>query len=333
MEKREVDDMEAMLEKVTAAGALAVDDLARRIAREAPNLAELAPEQLEKLARVVLGQRLARDLDRRADIAGIDYQAERETFLETAGRTKSTQTRRAYASALQRLDGFAERSGFAVLAMKPREADDYAYSLIHEGRASASVRRDLAAASSFFTFLERRSENRINNPFRGTKARPEKKATKEAAYPSMNEATAILGALEGETRAAAAVMLYRGLRVGALPSLAIRAGRFTARSKGKDISGELPAEALAAIRGAGLEARKPFADLSAPVLTTRIIRATTKLAETGTIATAYSAHDFRHLYAVTEYRKDRDIYRVSKLLGHASIQVTELYLRGLGEAD
>src|SRR5208337_205991 len=100
MRMREVDDMEAMLEKVTAAGALAVDDLARRIAREAPNLAELAPEQLEKLARVVLGQRLARDLDRRADIAGIDYQAERETFLESAGRTKSTQTRRAYASAL-----------------------------------------------------------------------------------------------------------------------------------------------------------------------------------------------------------------------------------------
>ena len=325
--------MEAMLEKVTAAGALAVDDLARRIAREAPNLAELAPEQLEKLARVVLGQRLARDLDRRADIAGIDYQAERETFLESAGRTKSTQTRRAYASALERLEGFAERSGFAVLAMKPREADDYAYSLIHEGRASASVRRDLAAASSFFTFLERRSENRIINPFRGTKARPEKKGTKEAAYPSETEAAAILEALEPATRAAAAVMLYRGLRVGALPSLAIRAGRFTARSKGKDITGELPAAALEAIRAAGLEARKPFASLSAPVLTTRMIRATTKLAEAGTIAAIYSAHDFRHLYAVTEYRKDRDIYRVSKLLGHASIQVTELYLRGLGQVD
>ena len=84
-------------------------------------------------------------------------------------------------------------------------------------------------------------------------------------------------------------MLYRGLRVGALPSLAIRAGRFTARSKGKDISGELPAVALTAIQAAGLEARKPFAALSAPVLTTRIIRATTKLAEAGTIDSAYSS--------------------------------------------
>ncbi|MGA2548247.1 MAG: site-specific integrase [Rectinemataceae bacterium] len=333
MGKREVDDMEAMLQKVSIAGALAVDDLARRIAREAPNLAELAPEQLEKLARVVLGQRLARDLDRKADIAGIDYQAERETFLKTAGKTKSVQTLRAYASALERLEGFTERSGFAVLAMKPREADDYAYSLIHEGRASASIRRDLAAASSFFTFLERRSENRIKNPFRGTKARPEKKPTKEAAYPSETEAAAILEALEPATRAAVAVMLYRGLRVGAMSSLAIRAGRFVARSKGKDISGELPAKALEVIRGAGLDTRKPFATLSAPVLSTRIIRATTKLAKEGIIAAAYSAHDFRHLYAVTEYRKDRDLYRVSKLLSHASIQVTETYLHGLGEVD
>jgi site-specific recombinase XerD len=51
------------------------------------------------------------------------------------------------------------------------------------------------------------------------------------------------------------------------------------------------------------------------------------------IAAAYSAHDLRHLYAVTEYRKDRDLYRVSKPLGHASIQVTEKYLRDMGEVD
>jgi hypothetical protein len=40
----------------------------------------------------------------------------------------------------------------------------------------------------------------------------------EAAHPSEDEARAILGALEGDTMAAAAVMIYRGLRVGALPS-------------------------------------------------------------------------------------------------------------------
>jgi hypothetical protein len=40
--------------------------------------------------------------------------------------------------------------------------------------------------------------------------------------------------------------------LGALPSLVLRAGRFTARSKGKEISGAMPHEALEAIKAAGL---------------------------------------------------------------------------------
>jgi integrase len=216
--------------------------------------------------------------------------------------------------------------------MKPKDADDFAYALAAEGRASASVRRDIAAASSFFAFIERRYDA-IRNPFRGTKARPEGKAKRAAAYPSEAEAAVILNTLAPEARAAAAVMLFRGLRVGALLSLSIRGGRFMARSKGKDISGALPAEALAAIRAAGLDSRRPFAGTTETKLADAIRKRTAKLAEAGTISAAYSAHDFRHLYAVTEYRKDRDLYQVSKFLGHASIQVTEDYLRGLGEVD
>ncbi len=322
-----------MLARVSVAGALAVEDLARRIAREVPNLADLAPDQLEKLAHAVIGQRLARDLDKRADLAGIDYQAEKETFLETAGRARSPNTRKAYDSALARLEDFAGRRGVAVLAMRAKDADDYAYGLAAEGRASSSVRLDLAAASSFFTFLERRSDGRVSNPFRGTKARPTARARRAAAYPSKKEAALILAALEPTDRAAASIMLFRGLRVGALPSLTIRADRFAARSKGKDISGKLPEEALAAIRSAGLDSHAPFAQTTETRLADALRRKTKRLAAAGKIGAPYSAHDLRHFYAVKEYRRDKDIYRVSKLLGHASIQVTELYLRGLGEVD
>jgi site-specific recombinase XerD len=325
------ESMETTIARV-AAGELAVDVLAHRMAKEAPELADLSPEALERVAHIVIGQRLAADLGRKVDLAGIDYAAEKETFLAQAGRAKSPNTRRAYASALERLEAFAARRALPVLAMKPKDADDFAYALSAEGRAPASVRRDIAAASSFFAFIERRSEA-VRNPFRGTKARPEKKATKEAAYPSQDEAREILEALEGDTKAAAAVMLSRGLRVGALPSLSLREARFTARSKGKDIQGELPPAALEEIKAAGLDARRPFAETTETKLADSIRRKTKKLAEAGKISAPFSAHDLRHLYAVTEYRKDRDIYRVSKLLGHASIQVTELYLRGLGEVD
>ena len=313
-----------------SAGPEAVEELARLMAAKEPHLADLSPDQLERLAQVVLGQRLARDLDRKVNLAAIDYLAERAAFIAQAGRTQSSNTRRAYEAALNRLDIFAARRGVAVMAMQPRDADDYAYALTAEGRSPASVRRDIAGASSFFTFLERRFDA-IRNPFRGTKARPAQQTTRKAIYPSMKEATMILEGLEPRLRAAAAVMVYRGLRVGALPCLAIRADRFTARSKGKDLSGELPDEVLRAIKAAGLPLPRPFAEMTETRIADAIRKLTGRLAEDGSIGAAYSAHDFRHLYAITEYRKNHDIYQLSRMLGHASIQVTEVYLRGIGE--
>ena len=113
--------------------------------------------------------------------------------------------------------------------------------------------------------------------------------------------------------------------------MSIKGRRFKATSKGKDPTGELPTEALAAIKIAGLDARRPFAGTSETKLADVIRKLTKRFEAEGKIGAAYSAHDLRHLYAVTEYRKDKDIYSMSKLLGHASIHVTEAYLRGLGE--
>lgn len=48
--------------------------------------------------------------------------------------------------------------------------------------------------------------------------------------------------------------------------------------------------------------------------------------EPGAIKVPYAAHDFRHCYAATEYQANPDIYRISKLLDHANIAVTETYL-------
>lgn len=311
--------MQGNLQTVKAA---AVQDLARRIAFQAPALADLTPEQLEQVARAVVLGKLTEDLKKQATLARIDYPAERKTFLDQAGKVKSPHTARAYASALDRLEAWGNKAGVSILEMKAREADDFAYSLQTEGRAAASIRRDLAAASSFFTFLERRYDE-IRNPFRGSKARPEKRAKKETEVPTAGELKKILGTLDPALKAAALCMAARGLRVGALPSLTIREGRFTARSKGKDISGELPREVLEALEAAGLDSRRPFACYSE-----------TKIADrfryyAGKAGFPFSVHDLRHYYAVKEYQKDRDLYRLKTLLGHASVQVTENYLKSL----
>jgi site-specific recombinase XerD len=279
-----------------------------------------------------------------ANLAGIDYQGEKQAFLENAGKTASRHTHTAYDYALDRLDAWAAKQKIDVLELTPLQADNFIYSLKGE-RSNSSVRLDVAACSSFFTWLERRHAG-IKNPFRGTKARPAKKTVKEIAIPPSPEAEeeveGIISQLPAGLAAAVSVMAYRGLRIGILPTLSISGDSFTGESKGQKVKGKLPAQALEAIKKAKLPLRSPFAgedrisgtlDKKIDALEKRLVRAVAKLYKDGKIKAVKNPHYFRHFYAVTEYRKGKDLHRVSKLLGHGSIQVTEAYLRGLGEVE
>ncbi|MDR0322053.1 MAG: site-specific integrase [Treponema sp.] len=324
-------DMNQIAQRITGTPAGSPQEMAMRIKREAPTLADLNNEQLEQIARLVMTQRLTAELNKQVNLAGINYTAEKKTFLNSAGKTKSEHTRRAYSAGLERLEKWTAAQGINILELTPAQADDFIYAL-NGNRSAASIRLDTAAASSFYTWLHRR-HNAIDNPFRGTKARPVKKAVKKIEVPTAAELKTIIKELPKYESAAVSVMAYRGLRAGALATMSINGGRFTAYSKGKDITGELPTSALAAIKKAGLPLRGAFSGISSNTLEKKIARSIARLHQAGKINAAYSAHDLRHFYAITEYKTDRDIHRVSKLLGHASIQVTELYLRGLGELD
>jgi site-specific recombinase XerD len=250
--------------------------------------------------------------------------------LNNAGRTGSKHTRRSYAADLGRMEAYAEKAHISPLELTPMRADDFIYGMKGEA-AAASVRRDVAACSSFFTWLERRHEG-IKNPFRGTKARPALKAEKPPAIPNAAEVKKILAALPAYEAGAVSVMVFRGLRIGGLPGMEISGGRFKTRSKGKTISGELPGNSLAAIKAANApDKRRPFDGITQEALARRIEYRIGKLHKAGKIRAAYSCHDFRHFYAVIEYRKDKDIKRVQGLLFHSGIQITDRYLRGLGE--
>jgi site-specific recombinase XerD len=329
-EKDKGEEMNAIAKRVTGTPAANVQDMAMRIAREAPTLSDLAPDQLEQIARLVMTQKLTQELTAAANLAGIDYHAERETFLNNAGRTGSRHTRRSYAADLGRMEAYAERAHISPLELTPMKADDFIYGMKGEA-AAATVRRTVAACSSFFTWLERRHEG-IKNPFRGTKARPVRKTEKALAIPNAAEVKKILAALPAYEAAAVSVMAFRGLRIGGLPGMEINGCRFKTRSKGKNISGELPGNALAAIQKANApDKRRPFAGITQEALARRIEYRIGKLHNAAKIKAVYSCHDFRHFYAITEYRKDIDVKRVQGLLFHSGVQVTDQYLRGMGE--
>lgn len=314
-------------------GALAPEDrvraVARRIAREAPTLGDLDAEALEKLARAVVVESLKDTLKEKANLAKIDYPEERRTFEVRSSRTGSKATRRTYSAAIDRLETWCARRGTSVLELTPAAADDWVEAMKAEGASSATVRVRAAAVSSFFTWLERRHEQ-VANPLRGSKARPKVKARRTLAIPTAEEVTAIEEAADPMLRAAVSVMSTLGLRVGALPGLSVNGTRYTSTSKGREISGTVTPEIRKAIEHAGLSLRAPFETLAAGSIAERFRRVVGKVHADGKVRAKYSVHDLRHAVAVRLYTQSRDIYAVKQALGHASVTVTETYLRSIG---
>jgi len=245
--------MNAIARRITGSPAANVAEMAMRIKREAPALADLNNEQLEQIARIAMTQRLTAELNRRVDLAGIDWQKERDTFLSD---TKSPHTRRAYAAALGRLEAWASRENINPLELNATTADQFIRALTAATKAAATARRDIAAISAFYTHLER-YHGAIKNPVRGTNIRPRKENDKETIIPTAVDYKTIIAELPPVERAIVIVMATRGLRAGALPTLELRGEKYIGKSKGKRLEENgaagiiLSPEALKAIRAAG----------------------------------------------------------------------------------
>jgi site-specific recombinase XerC len=296
------------------------------------DLSTWTPTDILQALRAAKGNRRAEMINRKINIADIDWHKERETFLTDA---RSEHTRRAYSAALGRLEAWASREGVNPLELSPGQADGYIRELKTEARAAASVRRDIAAVSAFYTWLERYHAS-VKNPVRGTRIRPPNENKKKTVIPTAKEYKAIMSGVPPVERAILAALALRGLRAGALPTLEKKGEKYHGKSKGKILTeGQaagitLPAAVLDAIQAAGLDIKKPFSWITANAIERRINYRIGKLFKAGAIAAPYSCHDLRHYYAVQEYKKDRDIVRVSKLLNHANISITQNYLRSLG---
>lgn len=281
--------------------------------------------QLSMIDKAATFSELTDDYSRKVRTARIDLEREILRFMQTK---QSKHTRIAYMAGISHLKTHCSIKGLNLLEMRYSDADDYITFVRGAGWSSASIRLDVAACSSFFSWMERRHDG-LKNPFRGTRERPKKKPVRETVIPTGTEISIIAAELEGHDRAAVAVMAGRGLRVGALPSLKIRGNRFTAESKGKEIAGEMPPDVMKEVKKLGSH---PFAGKTVSQLSDRFRYVTKKLHDAGKIKAAYSPHDLRHYFAVDHYTWNKDIYALSKLLHHAGIAVTESYLKSLSVA-
>lgn len=276
-----------------------------------------------------------------------------ELFLQTR---KSNRTREAYKAAFIRLQAFCEHEEIEPSGIDYEQATRFTLSQeLRQGtrgnRSEQSIRLDISAVSSLYSELERLSKGKIRNPFLRLATKPGKKKGGDKSVPTLAELETILNNTKGQVRAAIACMAYRGLRIGALPELrlATRDGLtiFEAFTKGKEQKGELPQAALEAINKAGLSRKNPFEGENVNSLKMRIQRELDRLASEGLIAghsverkingkpcqrtvSDYSCHSFRHFYATTQYKETKDIERVRRLLNHADLNTTQVYLQSLG---
>ena len=85
--------------------------------------------------------------------------------------------------------------------------------------------------------------------------------------------------------------------------------RFVRQTKGRYV--------FAAFSGARLERHNAYAELQ-------------HLCKVVGISTRVSPHGFRHAYAVHATKNGLDVFRLSRVLGHSSINTTQIYLRSIG---
>jgi integrase len=320
-----------------------------QLAEGMPELGDLTPDQVDKIAQGVVADELKAQMRRAIVVQRVDWERERAAFLSDA---KSGHMAEAYRRAPEQLGTWLELHNLPAANLTPRLADDFIRDpRAMSGKDADSTRLVVSACSSFFTFLERRFDE-IRNPFRGSRAKPASTWT-VAVIPGAAELEVLKAAAEPALRAALAVAIETGLRVGGLPGLTIREdGTWHTISKAHRLQSAEPlsAKTLGALKAAHLDPRRPFDPQSFPRgpgrdmltkgnpekllvawLKTRLARLCTELVAERKIAAVYSWHDLRHAFA--ERNAGRGLVWLRDRLGHSSVSVTERYPRNVLNAD
>ena len=284
-----------------------------------------------------------------------------EDFLIDGNRGPRTQA--AYRLALKRLFDYVDHySGTTLLQMGRADANRFRKWLEErpakhrEGKLRPNSQRlVLAAVSAFWKYLEVTGVVQTNPwvglalPQHEFKHRP-RPDSDEPTVPVMNdkEYVEMLRELSARRRIRAVTVGQRrmresarrllplvrllgetGLRLGdALSMKQEDGGKASFRVKGgRTRVLALPEEVLRQFRSGP---KRPFAGWNLQSTGAAIARLGQTLHEQDRVRHAYTAHDLRHRYAANLYKRTRDVLAVQRALGHASLNVTQVYLQGLG---
>ena len=293
--------MERSVESIE--GQRSIEELARRLKVGMPSLSDLTRESLEEIAKTVIYQRLARDLDYKISIAGINCAEEAALFLEVIASRGSKATHKTYTCELEKLTHYCAEKRIRLIELTPQHADNYIVHLINKGYSSASIALSVSVASSLCNFIERRHADGVSiqfrNPFRGSRVKPKVKPSRPLLVPTEAEVNYLLKKLPPKQAAMVALMSGLGLRSGAFSPLVIEGNEFRCVTKGKALSGTIP-DALLAFLKRRVRRKKLFVGMPLLALKRSLNSHIERLFKEGRLKACYSCHDFRHYFAIRE---------------------------------
>jgi site-specific recombinase XerD len=248
-------------------------------------------------------------------------------------------TKRAYSAAITEFGKWTHEHRTNMRHFTGLEAEEYLkYLLLYRKLSTASVRRDIAALTTFYNFVY--AYTGLSNPFNKVTTQFDELSEElpENIYriPGTEEIKVILGEVPAVEKAIILAIVNKGFYSGALPTLEKKDGHYSAMHRGNALMEndkpyfDLPKTVILSFKAAGLDENKPFAEFSATAIERRINNHVGKLYHAGLINAPYSCRDFRYYFSIHDFEKTHDIYRLGKILGHTNFQTTQNYLRRLG---
>ena len=273
-------------------------------------------------------------------------------------RQKAACTIKTYKQEINKFFDWIDKKEIHLFDVKRLDINQYIINMQKKHYANNTQRLGLAALSSWFKYLEAESYI-LKSPFIQIKY-PHKiykkaiRTDQERTIPVLNstEYQVIMAELENRSnlkgkrictiRAGEAarklipvisIMAGYGLRIGSIPQIEINKEEnyFSVIVKGgKILTFNLSGDTIDLLKKYNAFKRHPFQDIKPANVEIVLKRITRELKEKGKIRYAYTPHDFRHFFACTFYQESKDIVKLCRMLGHSTINITDIYLQNIG---
>ena len=298
------------------------------------DLNELNQDQLKKIMQLVNIDDLKNQFVNKKQIAKFDHIKVFESFLKHTGRdinNKSQHTAEIYTRYLKEFFNYIDDRSMHILEVDRKNANEYVNHLTAQTTAPATKRIKINIIKAYYNYLQHELDLINKNPFTRIKT-PKHAPASDTHILTETEIKNLKNyyktakhhnAIE-PSRAMLIIidlLIDTGLRVGAVETLKHAGGNtYKYFSKGKagavkvndKLSKQLETIDLTAWNRARIQRQLDQAS--------KMLKVSRSI---------YTPHNFRHYFAVKEYRKNKDVYKLKELLNHSSIVITENYLKTL----